>query len=126
MNQTSIELLTELTQADAIPGHEAEVRQIFHSCLEGVGDIQKDRLGSIFCTKIGNAEKPRILLDSHMDEVGIYRSERDGSRIRQIFDGRWMVGAYTACTAGQYFDKTGQSFWRNWIYTSPSSKCRFA
>ena len=70
MSQTSVELLAELTQADAIPGHEEEVRQIFHSQLEGVGVIQKDRLGSIFCTKSGHAEKPRILLDSHMDEVG--------------------------------------------------------
>ena len=33
MSQTSVELLAELTQADAIPGHEEEVRQIFHSQL---------------------------------------------------------------------------------------------
>lgn len=70
MNQTSIDLLEELTQADALPGHENEVRQIFHSRLEGIGVIQRDRLGSIFCTKNGNTEIPRILLDSHMDEVG--------------------------------------------------------
>ena len=70
MNQTSIELLEALTQADALPGHEHEVRQIFHSRLEGIGVIQRDRLGSIFCTKSGNTEIPRILLDSHMDEVG--------------------------------------------------------
>ena len=70
MSQTSVELLEELTQADAIPGHEEEVRQIFHSHLEGVGIIQKDRLGSIYCTKSGSASNPRILLDSHMDEVG--------------------------------------------------------
>lgn len=70
MNQTSVELLAELTQADALPGHEQEVRQIFNSRLKGIGGIQRDRLGSIFCTKSGNAEKPRILLDSHMDEVG--------------------------------------------------------
>lgn len=70
MNQTSIELLEALTQADALPGHENEVRQIFHSRLEGIGVIQRDRLGSIFCTKSGNTEFPRILLDSHMDEVG--------------------------------------------------------
>ena len=70
MSQTSVELLAELTQADALPGHEDEVRQIFHSHLKGVGVIQRDRLGSIFCAKSGNSEKPRILLDSHMDEVG--------------------------------------------------------
>lgn len=70
MSQKSVELLKELTQADAIPGHEEEVRKIFQSQLEGVGVIQRDRLGSIFCAKRGNAEKPRVLLDSHMDEVG--------------------------------------------------------
>ena len=70
MSETSVELLEELTQADAIPGHEEEVRQLFRSHLKGIGDIQKDRLGSIFCTKSGSAERPRILLDSHMDEVG--------------------------------------------------------
>ncbi len=70
MSETSVELLIELTQAEAIPGHEDEVRQIFHSHLEGVGAIQKDRLGSIYCTKSGSAANPRILLDSHMDEVG--------------------------------------------------------
>ena len=92
MNQTSIELLTELTQADAIPGHEAEVRQIFHSCLEGVGDIQKDRLGSIFCTKIGNTEKPRILLDSHMDEVGfIVQSVTGAGYVKFLTVGGWWA-----------------------------------
>ena len=70
MSETSVELLEELTQADAIPGHEAEVSHIFHSRLQGFGEIQKDRLGSLICTKNGSAKKPRILLDSHMDEVG--------------------------------------------------------
>ena len=70
MSEKSVELLEELTQADAIPGHEEEIRTIFHSHLQGVGDIQKDRLGSIYCTKSGSAANPRILLDSHMDEVG--------------------------------------------------------
>ena len=70
MTQKSIELLTSLTQADGVPGHEAEVREIFRSELKNVGSIGTDRLGSIFCTHIGSAEYPRILLDSHMDEVG--------------------------------------------------------
>ena len=70
MSEKSVELLGELTQADAIPGHEEEIREIFHSHLQGIGDIQKDRLGSIYCTKSGSAANPRILLDSHMDEVG--------------------------------------------------------
>lgn len=70
MSHKLIKLLAELTQADAIPGHEEEATHIFQSQLERVGEIQRDRLGSIFCTKRGNAEEPRVLLDSHMDEVG--------------------------------------------------------
>ena len=92
MNQTSVELLKELTQADAIPGHEGEVRQIFHSHLEGVGAIQKDRLGSIFCTKSGNAANPRVLLDSHMDEVGfIVQSVTGAGYVKFLTVGGWWA-----------------------------------
>ena len=92
MSKTSIELLTDLTQADAIPGHEEEVRQIFHSRLDGVGVIQKDRLGSIFCTKSGNAEQPRILLDSHMDEVGfIVQSVTGAGYVKFLTVGGWWA-----------------------------------
>ena len=92
MIQASIQLLTELTQADAIPGHEEEVRQIFHSHLEGVGVIQKDRLGSIFCTKEGKFEKPRILIDSHMDEVGfIVQSVTGAGYVKFLTVGGWWA-----------------------------------
>ena len=70
MSQKSIQLLKDLTQADAISGHEFEVKSIFRSRLEKAGDINLDRIGSIFCTKVGDSEAPRILLDSHMDEIG--------------------------------------------------------
>ena len=58
MNETSIELLKSLTQADGIPGYETEVRDIFREAVSGVGPIGTDRLGSIFCTRAGNAEQP--------------------------------------------------------------------
>ena len=61
MKETSIELLKSLTQADGIPGYETEVREIFRETVTGVGPIGTDRLGSIFCTRAGNAEHPRIL-----------------------------------------------------------------
>lgn len=70
VSQKSIQLLKGLTQADAISGHEFEVKSIFRSRLEKAGDINLDRIGSIFCTKVGDSEAPRILLDSHMDEIG--------------------------------------------------------
>ncbi len=92
MSQTSVELLRELTQADAIPGHEEEVRHIFRSRLEGVGAIQKDRLGSIFCTKNGSVASPRILLDSHMDEVGfIVQSVTSAGYVKFLTVGGWWA-----------------------------------
>ena len=67
---SSVELLQTLTQADAVPGHETEVLEIFRSRLAGVGTIGFDRLGSIYCSKPGKNGEPRVLLDSHVDEVG--------------------------------------------------------
>ena len=70
MDNASLDLLKELTQADAISGHEDEVRAIFHRRLVGRGDVAADRMGNIFCTRKGASDGPRILVESHMDEVG--------------------------------------------------------
>ena len=42
MDQQSIELLEELTQAAGIPGHETEVKAIFQSRLAHLGTINRD------------------------------------------------------------------------------------
>ncbi|MBI1925065.1 M42 family peptidase, partial [Candidatus Poribacteria bacterium] len=99
MNKASIDLLRALTQADAISGHEAEVREIFQSQLEGIGILQKDRLGSIFCTKRGRAEPPRILLDSHIDEVGfIVQSVTSVGYVKFIPVGGWWARTVASVT----------------------------
>ena len=92
MNEISIELLKELTQAAGIPGHEAEVETLFKSQLAGVGRIDKDRLGSIFCAKQGDSEKPRVLLDSHLDEIGfIVQRVTDSGYIKFLPVGGWWA-----------------------------------
>lgn len=68
--EASIELLRELTDADGVPGHEREVAAVFERRLRNIGELRRDRLGSIACMKPGSAETPRIMLDSHLDEVG--------------------------------------------------------
>jgi putative aminopeptidase FrvX len=70
MSDASFELLEELTRADGVPGHEREVAAVFERRLAGVGAIRRDRLGSVACIRKGPEGGPRILLDSHMDEVG--------------------------------------------------------
>ena len=92
MNETSIELLKSLTQADGIPGYETEVREIFREAVSSVGPIGTDRLGSIFCTHAGNAEQPRILLDSHLDEIGfVVQSVTDNGFVKFLPLGGWWA-----------------------------------
>lgn len=92
MEQQSIKLLEELTQAAGVPGHETEVRAIFQSRLVDIGAIDRDRLGSIFCTKQGDAPSPRILLDSHLDEVGfIVQRVTDAGYVKFLPLGGWWA-----------------------------------
>ena len=92
MSDTSIELLKSLTQADGIPGYETEVREIFRDTLTDVGPINTDRLGSIFCTHAGAAEYPRIVLDSHLDEIGfVVQNVTDNGFVKFLPLGGWWA-----------------------------------
>ncbi len=92
MDQQSIELLEELTQAAGIPGHEVEVQAIFQSRLAHIGTIDRDRLGSVVCTKQGEAREPRVLLDSHLDEVGfIVQRVTDSGYVKFLPVGGWWA-----------------------------------
>ena len=112
MEQQSIKLLEELTQAAGVPGHETEVRAIFQSRLVDIGAIDRDRLGSIFCTKQGDAPSPRILLDSHLDEVGfIVQRVTDAGYVKFLPLGGWWAHTLLA---------------RHRFYSAPSPRRRFA
>ena len=63
------ELLERLTLAAGPPGAEEPVRTLVRDALQDAGRIQTDRMGSIICERKGAAERPRVLLDSHLDEV---------------------------------------------------------
>ena len=62
--------LRELTLAPGIPGQEGPVRALMASYLEGVGELERDGLGNLCCRVRGSAERPRVLLAAHMDEIG--------------------------------------------------------
>lgn len=66
----TLALLEALTNADGVSGHEDEVRALFRERLAPLGTLGADRLGSLFCEKRGAADAPRILIESHLDEVG--------------------------------------------------------
>ncbi len=72
----SVELLRDLTNAYGAPGHEEAATKVMESYLEDVVDeIEYDKLGSIIGTKKGPANGPRILIDSHIDEIGFMVKE---------------------------------------------------
>ena len=62
--------LEALSRAAGAPGAEDEVRACMVESLQGCGQLEYDRLGSVLCERAGAAEAPRVVLDSHLDEVG--------------------------------------------------------
>jgi putative aminopeptidase FrvX len=70
MKDETLDLLRELTEASGISGYEREVREIIKRYLKEITVIEQDRLGSVVCRRDGEAATPRIMLASHMDEIG--------------------------------------------------------
>lgn len=66
----SLALLRALTELDAVPGHEREMCDFLRRRWSSYGELGGDRLGSVSCIRRGDADEPRILIDSHVDEVG--------------------------------------------------------
>ncbi len=66
----SAKLLEDLTNAYGTSGHEESATAVMAAHLKGLARIQYDRLGSIIGEKKGTGASPRIMVDSHLDEVG--------------------------------------------------------
>ncbi|MBN2537362.1 M42 family metallopeptidase, partial [candidate division WOR-3 bacterium] len=83
-------LLKELTEAFGPSGHEQEPAAILTRELGKAGEISRDGLGSVVCRVPGTAERPRVMVSAHMDEVGflVKSVTRDGY-IRFLPVGGW-------------------------------------
>ena len=84
-------LLKELSEATGVPGYEGEVRAIMRRVLSGLAaDVEVDGLGSLIARLPGVAERPRVMLAAHMDEVGfMVRYITDSGFIRFVPLGGW-------------------------------------
>lgn len=69
------ELLKELTELNAIPANEKQVRNYFYNKVKDLGEISYDNLGSIIVKKEGTENGPKIMVAGHMDEVGFILTE---------------------------------------------------
>lgn len=83
-------LLKELTEAFGPSGFETEPGRIMARELGRAGEVTRDGLGSVLCRLKGTAERPRVMVSAHMDEVGFLVKEvtRDGY-IRFLPIGGW-------------------------------------
>jgi putative aminopeptidase FrvX len=70
MDPHTLDLLKELTEATGLPGYEQEIRGIVARRVAGLAEVTTDNLGSILCTKKGTADRPRVMIPGHMDEIG--------------------------------------------------------
>lgn len=87
---STAELLKRLTEADGVSGHEAEVRAVVKRELQPLGELTRDHLGGVICTRRGASERPRIMLAGHMDEVGfMVRQISDEGFVRFLPLGGW-------------------------------------
>jgi putative aminopeptidase FrvX len=69
MDET-IQLIKGLTEAHGISGHEGEARTLIQELFTPLGELRRDKTGSVICVKQGSAEAPRVMLAGHMDEIG--------------------------------------------------------
>lgn len=67
-----LELLKQLCLLDGTSGDEDAVREFIISEIDGFCDYKTDNLGNIICFKKGKKQPlKKVMLDAHMDEVGL-------------------------------------------------------
>ena len=84
--------IKEVTELSAISGHEAPVRAYLREKITPhVDEVVTDGLGGIFGVKHSEVENaPRVLVASHMDEVGFMVSEiKPDGTFRVVEIGGW-------------------------------------
>ncbi len=94
-----LKLLEKLCNVIAVSGDEGEVRKIVLEEIKPYADeVRVDALGSVLATRCGQGRnRPRVMLDAHMDEVGFMIVADDGDGIYRFvtvggIDSRHLVG----------------------------------
>lgn len=93
------ELLQQLTEADGVSSVEKEVRLLIRDLIsDHVDEWHVDTMGNLIATKNGTGQSDlRVMVDAHMDEVGLMITEIDGSGMLKFegvggFDDRSLLG----------------------------------
>lgn len=94
-----LRLLERLCNVIAVSGDEGEVRRIVREEIKPFADeVRVDAIGNLLATRCGQGRnRPRVMLDAHMDEVGFMIVADDGEGIYRFetvggIDVRHLVG----------------------------------
>lgn len=88
----TLTMLKDLTDANAISGHEKEARDVMEKYIKPYADeVYTDHLGSLIAKKSGDENGPKIMVAGHLDEVGfmVTRIDKDGFLYFQTIGGWW-------------------------------------
>jgi len=100
------QLIRKLVETHGPSGAEEQIRAVIRAEVEPLADeLRVDPLGSLVARKKGNGDGQRIVLDAHMDEIGVmvtYVDERGFARFTRIGGVRAItcVGARVAFADG--------------------------
>ncbi len=79
-----LDLIQELAEAFGVAGFEEEIRALLLQKLQGKVDrVETDALGNILAYREGRSRR-RLLLDAHMDEVGLVVSHVDAQGFLRV------------------------------------------
>ncbi len=84
-------LMKEFTETQGVSGFENEVAALLERQLAPLASIERDRLGSVIARLKGGADRPRVMLAAHMDEVGFMVSHFAGGFVRFNPLGGWWA-----------------------------------
>ena len=88
----TLTMLKDLTDANAISGHEKEARDVMERYIKPYADeVFTDNLGSLIAKKTGQENGPKIMVAGHLDEVGfmVTRIDKNGFLYFQTIGGWW-------------------------------------
>ncbi|MBP2654963.1 MAG: Glutamyl aminopeptidase [Firmicutes bacterium] len=66
----TLQWLKEISEVAGVSGYEERVKKILKERLGGLTEVSGDKLGSVIFKKQGTDSELRIMLASHMDEIG--------------------------------------------------------
>lgn len=94
-----IERIIALSNVFGLSGFEEEVSSMVEQELKDDYTLTRDHMSNVTCTKDGGRDKPVVMLDAHLDEVGIMvQSVKANGTMRFLHVGSWQAASFPSST----------------------------